>query len=81
MWKNPFEIKSKEEYDAHTRMIHQDAKNFIKREKIDYLIMGHTHQPLEDGRLFDCGDMIDSFSYVIVDNVKPRLEKMSSGHI
>jgi hypothetical protein len=40
--------------------------------------MGHTHDPIgNDGKLFDCGDMIDSFTYVIIENGKPRLERMS----
>jgi hypothetical protein len=28
-----------------------------------------------DDKLFDCGDMIDSLSYVIIENGKPRLER------
>ena len=57
-------------------MTHQIARDFIETNELDYLIMGHTHDPLVDDKLFDCGDMMDSLSYVIVDNGKPKLEKM-----
>jgi|LGVF01.1.fsa_nt_gb UDP-2,3-diacylglucosamine pyrophosphatase LpxH len=76
-FKHPFEIKTEvERYKLLSRMTHQIARDFIETNKVDYLIMGHTHDPLEDDKLFDCGDMMDSLSYVIVDNGKPKLEKM-----
>ena len=73
----PFEIKKKEkEYSELSKQIHNEARAFIKKEKVKYLIMGHTHDPLAAGKLFDCGDMIDSLSYVIIDNGKPGLKRM-----
>jgi UDP-2,3-diacylglucosamine pyrophosphatase LpxH len=77
-FKKPFEIKKDEEkYSIMSRAIHDEARAFIKRKKVKYLIMGHTHDPMKDDKLMDCGDMVDSLSYVIVDNGKPRLEKMA----
>ena len=76
-FKHTFEIQTDaEKYKLYSMMTHQIARNFIETYEIDYLIMGHTHDPLEDYKLFDCGDMVDSLSYVIVDNGKPKLEKM-----
>ncbi len=81
-FKHPFEIKPDEErYKSLSKLTHQIARTFIETHKVDYLIMGHTHDPLEDDKLFDCGDMMDSLSYIIVDNGKPRLEKMHRENI
>jgi predicted phosphodiesterase len=79
IFKTPFQLKNREdEYSLHSRKIHEKAREFIEEEEIDYLIMGHTHYPIgNDGKLFDCGDMIDSLTYVIIENGKPKLEKMS----
>ena len=78
IFKTPFQLKTREdEYSLHSRKTHEKAREFIKDEGIEYLIMGHTHNPIgNDGKLFD-GDMIDSFTYVIIENGKPRLERMS----
>lgn len=91
-FRTPSQIKDKEdEYTKVCEMTHRVAKSFMKRNKdrnIKYLVMGHTHgpfpdgnrkianDPFEEGKLFDCGDMIDSLSYVIIDNGEPKLEKM-----
>lgn len=76
-FKTPFQLKEKEErYAPLSQKVHDEAREFIKRKKVDYLIMGHTHDPLEDGKLFDCGDMVDSLSYVIIENGKPRPKKL-----
>lgn len=77
-FKKPYEIKEKEEkYSIFSSAVHNEARIFIKQKKVKYLIMGHTHDPLSDGSLMDCGDMVDSLSYIIIENGKPRLEKMS----
>ena len=77
-FKTPFEAKKKEEkHSAMSLLIHAEAKRHIKKKKVKYLIMGHTHDPIKDGILFDCGDMVDSLSYLVIENGKPRLEKMS----
>lgn len=78
-FKKPSEIKMNEmEYTALSKKVHESAKTFIEKQGLSYLVMGHTHDPVADGKLFDCGDMIDSLSYVVIDNhrVAPRLERM-----
>jgi UDP-2,3-diacylglucosamine pyrophosphatase LpxH len=77
-FKKPYEIKKQEEkHDILTRKIHNEAKVFMKIKNAKYLIMGHTHDPVKEDKLFDCGDMIDSLSYVIIENGQPKLVKMS----
>lgn len=81
-FKTPFQLKTREEeYSLHSKKIYERAREFIKEEGIDYLIMGHTHDRIgDDGKLFECGDMIDSLTYVIIENRKPRLEKISGNN-
>ncbi|UCE36436.1 MAG: metallophosphoesterase family protein [Thermoplasmata archaeon] len=77
-FKTPFALKEEEEkYASLSENIHDEAREFIKRKEIDYLVMGHTHDPLEDGKLIDCGDMVDSLSYVIIEDGQPRIERIS----
>lgn len=78
-FRKPSEIKMNEmEYTARSKKVHEHAKIMIQKLRLNYLVMGHTHDPVEDGRLFDCGDMVDSLSYIVIDdqNVSPRLERM-----
>ncbi|MFZ2497585.1 hypothetical protein [Methanosarcina sp.] len=78
-FKTPFELKIKDqEYSLRNEKIHEKAREFIKMQGVDYFILGHMHNPLgDDSRLFDCGDMVDSFTYIIIENGKSRLEKVS----
>jgi UDP-2,3-diacylglucosamine pyrophosphatase LpxH len=76
-FKTPFEAKEEEEgHSALSTMVHDEARRFIKDKKVKYLIMGHTHDPCGKKKLYDCGDMVDSLSYIIVENGKPRLERL-----
>jgi hypothetical protein len=73
----PFELKIMEiEHRRHGKKTHEKAQEFLEKQRFKYLIMGHTHVPIADGRLFDCGDMIDHFTYVVIKNGKPTLEKL-----
>ncbi len=66
LFKKPSEItKEENKYNALSQKVHENAKKLMQKLELTYLVMGHTHDPLEDGKLFDCGDMIDSLSYVI----------------
>ena len=65
------------EQRRHNKKIHEKAQEFLEKQRFKYLIMGHTHVPIADGRLFDCGDMIDNFTYVVIKNGKPTLEKLT----
>ena len=64
------------EQKRHNKKIHEKAQEFLKKQRFKYMIMGHTHVPIADGRLFDCGDMIDHFTYVVIKNGTPTLEKL-----
>jgi len=70
-------LKSEEEeYNAHRKLIHENARRYIENKKLDYLVMGHTHFPLAKDKLFDCGDMINSFTYILIENKVPMKIKM-----
>jgi UDP-2,3-diacylglucosamine pyrophosphatase LpxH len=74
---SPFELKEEEEKARFlSKHVHREAREHIKKKKLDYLIMGHTHDPYGKNKLFDCGDMIDSLSYVVLDDGKPNLERI-----
>jgi len=53
--------------------IHKEAENFVIKNNLDYIVMGHTHIPKITEKVIDCGDFIDSCSYVIIENKKPTL--------
>ena len=75
--KAPFELKIMEnEQRRHNKKIHEKAQEFLEKQRFKYLIMGHTHVPIADGKLFDCGDMIDHFTYIVINHGKPTLEKL-----
>ena len=66
IFKAPFELNIMEiEHRRHGKKTHEKAQEFLKKQSFKYMIMGHTHVPIADGRLFDCGDMIDHFTYVV----------------
>jgi UDP-2,3-diacylglucosamine pyrophosphatase LpxH len=76
-FKTPIEIKNQvKRYNLLNKLVHDEAKLFIKQEKAKYLIMGHTHSTYGKGKLYDCGDMVDSLSYVVIENGKPSLRKL-----
>ena len=78
----PFELKIMEiEHRRHGKKTHEKAQEFLEKQSFKYLIMGHTHVPIADGRLFDCGDMIDYFTYVVIKNGKPTLEKLTDDSV
>ena len=54
--------------------VHSEAIQYVKQNKLDYLVMGHTHVPGMFGPVIDCGDFVDSCSYVVFEDGKPRLE-------
>jgi hypothetical protein len=64
------------EQRRHGKKIHEKAQEFLEKQRFKYLIMGHTHVPIADVRLFDCGDMIDHFTYVVINNGKPTLRSL-----
>jgi len=75
----PFYIKVEADLDRYkllSKLIHEEAERFRKKKGFKYLVMGHTHEPLGKGKVFDCGDMIDSFTYVVITDGVPKLIKM-----
>jgi len=55
LFKTPFNLRIRKTNTACKTGNHEKAREFIKEEGIDYLIMGHTHDPIgNDGKLFDC---------------------------
>lgn len=56
------------------RKIHDKAGKHARQHDFNYIVMGHTHVPGIHGKVVDCGDFIDSCSYVEIDNGKPELK-------
>ena len=67
-FRKPSQIFKKNDGESeHTMKIHNEAKQFsIKKNKS--IIMGHTHIPLLSENIIDCGDFVDSCSYVTIGN-------------
>lgn len=81
IFKKPSELQKEEnKYSALSNSIHEKAESFRQKLNLDYVIMGHTHDPLLETetkcRVGDCGDFIDSLSYIVIENGKPKLERM-----
>jgi UDP-2,3-diacylglucosamine pyrophosphatase LpxH len=49
------------------------------KEGFDFVVLGHTHKPkvqkIEAGYYLNTGNWIDSYSYIVIENGQPRLEK------
>jgi hypothetical protein len=54
--------------------IHNEAEQYALNYNLNYLVMGHTHIPVIQNHIIDCGDFVDSASYVILDNGVPELK-------
>ncbi len=60
--------------------LYKFARNFLQNENVDYFIMGHRHQMVnekmtEKTRFILLGDWINSFSYGVFDGEKFELKK------
>lgn len=74
-FKKPSEIIQKNDIPSKLNIqIHKEAEEFVIKNDLDYVIMGHTHIPTISEKVVDCGDFIDSCSYVTIENKKPKLE-------
>ena len=74
-FKKPSEIIQKNDIPSKLNIqIHQEAEEFVIKNDFDYVIMGHTHIPTISEKVVDCGDFVDSCSYVTIENKKPKLE-------
>lgn len=54
--------------------IHNEAEKFRNEHNLKYIVMGHTHLPGMFGKIINCGDFIDSCSYVSFKNNKPKIK-------
>jgi len=74
--RSPSQIRTEEDpYNRLVGAIHTEARMFV--EKHGYrVIMGHTHSPMLSDLICDCGDMVDSLSYVLIEDGIPVLKKM-----
>lgn len=75
-FKTPNEI-IKDEYDERSfgDSIHVETLKFAKKNNCQ-VIMGHTHSAMISDKVIDCGDMVDSLSYIIIDNDRIELRKL-----
>jgi len=63
------------------RAINDAAHRFGVKNKHKYVIMGHTHFPgivphgpkAKYGRVMNCGDFVDSCSYVVIEDGRPEV--------
>lgn len=64
---------------AKTRGLENYAKSLIKKGKADIVVMGHSHLPqlkqFEKGYYANCGDWLQHFSYVEIDEGIPTLNE------
>lgn len=54
--------------------VHWETQRFAVKNKLKYVVMGHTHIPTIFGNVVDCGDFVDSCSYVSIENGVPKME-------
>ena len=76
-FRKPSQIQEKNDspYNISER-VHNEAEKFVIKNNLDYIVIGHTHIPTVFSHIIDCGDFIDSCSYIIIENKKPILELM-----
>ena len=63
------------------RAVHEAAHKFAFKNKYKYVVMGHTHVPIINsynpkskvGGVIDCGDFVDSCSYVVIEDGRPEV--------
>lgn len=53
--------------------VHKEAEKFAIKNNLDCVVMGHTHIPMITEKVVDCGDFIDSCSYVVIEDQKSKL--------
>lgn len=70
-FKKPSETVQKRDYPSELSIkTHEKANSFAIQNHIDRIVMGHTHIPLIKHNVVNCGDFVDSCSYVIIKNGK-----------
>lgn len=54
--------------------IHKEANQYALNNNLNNVVMGHTHIPVIQDHIIDCGDFVDSASYVILNDGVPELK-------
>lgn len=67
-FKLPSKIIKKEDQIYNNSKIYDEVQKFRTHYFYKYIVMGHTHNPMINNRIVDCGDFIDSCSYVIIED-------------
>lgn len=57
-----------------SEMVHNEAEEYAIKNNLKYVVMGHTHIPTIFNHVIDCGDFIDSCSYIIIANKEPIMK-------
>ena len=75
-FKKPSQVsstKNDSQYGVSIR-VHKEAEKFTIKNNFKYIIIGHTHIPTIFNHVVDCGDFIDSCSYIIIENKEPTMK-------
>lgn len=49
-------------------IINSIAKEYAQKKGFQHIIFGHTHKPMIESPLINCGDMVQHSSYVVMEN-------------
>lgn len=75
LFRKPSQIESRNDRPTPASIaIHKKANQYALNKNFKYLVMGHTHIPVIQDKVIDCGDFIDSNSYMIFDGGVPQFE-------
>ena len=66
-------IKKRDKPYEMSDKVHIEAENFALKNNLKYVVLGHTHIPTICNHIIDCGDFIDSCSYIELDNKEPKM--------
>jgi len=72
-FKTPAQIIDKPEYGDRCIDYHNAIRVEIAKKNYSYLVCGHSHNPLQNGKLIDCGDMVNHSTFVLFEDGKPTL--------
>jgi len=73
-FKKPSQVVSKyDKPDSGSIRTHNEANQYVLNNNLKYVVMGHTHIPVIQDHIIDCGDFVDSCSYIILTDGVPEL--------
>lgn len=77
-WGHPEDgLEKLNDWSYHVGVMHMRAMEYAIKKNV-VIIMGHTHYPTNyNDQVYDCGDMIDSFSYVYIDGDEVEIRYLS----